>query len=82
MYAALNSDPSGPDVIIKLDISNAFNTLCSQLTLNVLGGTVSCTYSCELKEGDNIETVCGELRNMFEYFRTMRTTKSHMWFRV
>jgi hypothetical protein len=29
-------------------------------------------------EGDNIETVCGELRNMFEYFRAMRTTKSHL----
>jgi hypothetical protein len=28
MYAALNSDPSDPDVIIKLDISNAFNVLC------------------------------------------------------
>jgi hypothetical protein len=27
MYAALNSDPSDPDVIIKLDISNAFNAL-------------------------------------------------------
>jgi hypothetical protein len=25
MYAALNSDPSDPDVIIKLDIFNAFN---------------------------------------------------------
>ena len=31
MYAALSSDPSDPDVIIKLDldISNAFNALCS-----------------------------------------------------
>jgi hypothetical protein len=28
MYASLNSDPSDPDVIIKLDISNAFNVLC------------------------------------------------------
>ena len=27
MYAALNSDPSDPDVIIKLDISNAFALL-------------------------------------------------------
>ena len=37
MYAVLNSDPSDPDVIIKLDISNAFNALCQQLTLDVLG---------------------------------------------
>ncbi len=31
MYAALSSDPSDPDEIIKLDldISNAFNALCS-----------------------------------------------------
>ena len=26
----------------------------------------------------NIETVCGELRDMFEYFRAMHTTKSHL----
>ena len=30
------------------------------------------------KEGDNIETVCEELRNMFQYFRAMCTTKSHL----
>jgi hypothetical protein len=78
MYAVLNSDPSDSDVIIKLDISNAFNALCRQLTLDVLGGQASCDYACALKEGDIIDTVCGELRNMFEYFRTMRTTKSHL----
>jgi len=78
MYAALNSDPSDPDVIIKLDISNAFNVLCRQLTLDVLGGKASCDYACGLNEGDNIETVCEELRHMFQYFRAMRTTKSHL----
>jgi hypothetical protein len=31
-----------------------------------------------LKEGDNIETVCTELRNMFSYFKALRTTKSHL----
>jgi hypothetical protein len=69
MYAALNSDPSDPDVIIKLGISNAFNALCRQLTLDVLGGKASCDYACGLKEGDNNETVCGELRNMFGVFQ-------------
>jgi hypothetical protein len=78
MYATLNSDPSVPDVIIKLDISNTFNVLCCQLTLDVLGGKASCDYACGLKEGDNIETVCEELLKMFEYFRAMRTTKSHL----
>jgi hypothetical protein len=67
----LTLDPSDPDVIIKLDISNAFNALCRQLTLDVLGGQASCDYACGLEQGDKIETVCGELRNMFEYFRAM-----------
>jgi hypothetical protein len=43
-----------------------------------LGGKASYDHACGLKEGDNIETICGELRNMYEYFRTMRTTKSHL----
>jgi hypothetical protein len=74
MYASLNSDPSDPDVIIKLDISIVFNVLCRRLTLDVLGGKAgkaSCDCACGLKEGDNIETVCEELRNMFEYFKSL-----------
>ena len=78
IVAALHSDPSDPDVIIKLDISNAFNVLCRQPTLDVLGGKDSRDYTCGLKEGDNIETVCEKLRHMFQYFRAMRTTKSHL----
>jgi hypothetical protein len=31
-----------------------------------------------LKEGDNIETVCTELRNMFSYFKALGTNKSHL----
>ena len=82
MYSALNSDLSDPDVIIKLDVSNAFKVLCRRLTLDVLGGKASCDYACGLKEGDNIETVCEELRTMFEYFKAMRTTKSHALLRL
>jgi hypothetical protein len=81
MYASVisdPSDPSDPDVFIKLDISNAFNVLCRRLTLDVLGGKGSCDYACGLKEGDNIETVCTELRNMFAYFKALRITKSHL----
>jgi hypothetical protein len=66
------------DVIIKLDIYNAFNALCRQLTLDVLGGQASSDYAWGLKEGDNIDTCCGELRNMFENIESMRTTKSHL----
>ncbi len=68
MYIALNSDLSDPDVII----------LCRSLTLDILGGKASCDYACGLKEGDNLETVCEELRNMIEYFKAMRTTQSHL----
>ena len=75
MYSALNSDPSDPDVIIKLDISNAFNVLCCRLTLDVLGGKASCDYACGLKEGDNIETVCEELRTMFAQRNWMQRTR-------
>ena len=49
MYSALNSDLSDRDVIIKLDVSNAFNVLCRRLTLDVLGGKASCDYACGLK---------------------------------
>jgi len=76
MYASLNSDPSDPDVIIKLDVSNAFNVLCRRLTRDV-GGKASCDYACGLKEGDNIETVCTELRNMFSYFKALRNMFSY-----
>ena len=78
MYDSLNSDPNDPDVLVKLDIKNAFNMLCRQLTLDVLGGKASCDYACGLKEGDSFETTCEELRNMFAYFKAMRTTKSHL----
>ena len=47
MYAALNSDPSDPDVIIKLDISNAFNVLYHQLILDVLEGKASFDYAAD-----------------------------------
>jgi hypothetical protein len=78
MYAALNSDPNDPDVIIKIDIVNAFNMLCRLLSLDVLGGTASRDFACGLKEGDSFETVCEGLRNIFEYFKAMRTSKSHL----
>ena len=45
MYSALNSDLSDPDVIIKLDVSNAFYVLCRSLTLDVLGRKASCDYA-------------------------------------
>ena len=50
------SDPNDPEVIIKIDISNAFDTTCRALTLDVLSGRASRDYACGLKKGDAIPT--------------------------
>ena len=63
-------------MIIKIDISNVFNTTCRTLTLDrtldVLSGRVSRDYACGLKKGDVIPT-CENLSNLFCYLKTMRT---------
>jgi hypothetical protein len=38
------SDPDDPEVIVKVDISNTFNTTCRALTLDVRSGYVSRDY--------------------------------------
>ena len=58
--------------IIKVDISNAFNSTCRALTLDVLSGLASRDYACGLKHGDAIPT-CENLSNLFGYFKAMRT---------
>jgi hypothetical protein len=58
------SDPNDYEVIIKIDISNAFNTTCPALTLDVLSGHASRDYACGLKRGDTIAT-CETLSNLF-----------------
>ncbi len=50
-------DPNDPEVIIKIDISNALNTACRSLTLDVLSGRVSLDYDCDLKHGEAIPTI-------------------------
>ncbi len=59
-------------MIIKIDTSNAFNTTCRALTLDVLSGRASRDYTCGLKHGDAIPT-CENLPNLFGYFKAMRT---------
>ncbi len=51
------SDPNDPDVIIKVDVSNAFNTTDRVFTLDMISGRVSRDYACCLKRGDIIPTV-------------------------
>jgi hypothetical protein len=66
------SDPSNPDVIIKIDISNAFNTTDRALTLDVLSGSASRDYACGIKKGQAIPN-CETLTNLFGFFKAMRT---------
>ena len=66
------SDPNDPEVIIRIDISNAFNTTCRARTLDVLSGRASRDYACGLKKGQAVPT-CENLSNLFGYFKAMRT---------
>ena len=60
-----------PEVIINFDISNAFNSTCRALTLDILSGRASRDYACGLMRGDTIPT-SETLSNMFGYFKAMR----------
>jgi hypothetical protein len=76
MYDNLTQDPNDPEVLIKIDISNAFNMLCRFLTLDCVSGTASRDYACGLKSGELIESACAPLCTMFSYFQSMRTCNS------
>ncbi len=71
------SDPNDPDVIIKIDVSNAFNTTDRALTLDMISGRVSRDYACGIKEGDVIPTV-NTLSNLFGYFKVIHTCHSKL----
>ena len=60
-------------VIIKIDLSNAFNTTCRALTLDALSGYASRNHVCGLKYKEGIESTCEPLSNMLAYFHVMRT---------
>jgi hypothetical protein len=71
------SDSNDPDVIIKIDVSNAFNTTDRALTLDVISGRASRDYACDIKEGDVIP-ILNTLSNLFGYFKAMRTCHSKL----
>ncbi len=71
------SDPTDPEVIIKIDVVNVFNSTDRDLTLDVLSGHASWDYVCGLKIGDVIPT-CDNLSNLFCYFKTMRRCKAKL----
>ena len=58
------SDSNDREVMIKIDISNAFNTTCRALTLDVLSGRASRDYACGLKKGQSNPT-CDKQTNLF-----------------
>jgi hypothetical protein len=48
------SVPNDPEMIIKINTSNVFNTTCRVLTLDdVLSGRVFCDYVCGLNKRAN-----------------------------
>jgi hypothetical protein len=71
------SDPNDPDVIIKIDVSNVFNTTDRSLTLDMISGRASRDYASDMKQGDVIGTV-DSLTNLFVYFKAMRTCNSKL----
>jgi hypothetical protein len=56
-------------VIIKLDISNAFGSLCARLVLDVLSGKDSRDYECGIKVDEDFETAVHELRSYLGFFK-------------
>jgi hypothetical protein len=67
-YNLDTSDPNDPQVIIKIDISNVFNTTCRVLPLDVVSGRASRDYDCGLKHGDVIPTC----KNRVTYLSTLK----------
>ncbi len=52
-----SEDDEDPWVIMKLDISNAFGSLCDRLVLDVLSGMVSRDYASAIKVHEDFEKV-------------------------
>ena len=73
-------DAEDPMLIIKLDISKAFGSLCARLVLVVLSGKVSRDYECRIKVDEDFETTVHELRTYFGFFNLVRTCESILRF--
>ena len=62
-------DGEDPTVIVILDITTAFGTLCARLILNVRSGKASRDYACGINVNEDFETVVYELRSYFGLFK-------------
>ena len=76
-WQTLRIIPNDPEVIIKIDVCNAFNSSDRAFSLDRINGRASRDYACGLKRGDVIGTV-DTLTNLFGYFKAMRTCHSKL----
>ena len=67
-------------VVINLDISNTFGTLCDRLVLDVLAGKASRNYACGINADADFETAVYELKAYFGFFRLQRTCETILRF--
>ena len=67
-------------VIINLDISNVFGTLCPRLVLDVLAGKASRDYVCDINTDADFETSVYELKVYFGFFRIQRACETILHF--
>jgi hypothetical protein len=74
------SDAEDPMVIINLDISNVFGTLCAQLVLDHLSGKAYRDYACGINADADFETAVHELKAYFGFFRLQRTCETILRF--
>ena len=66
--------------VVKLDISNAFGSLCARLVLDGLSGKASRDYACGIKVDEGFETAVYELRAYFGFFKLARTCETILRF--
>jgi hypothetical protein len=66
-------------VIINLDTSNTFGTLCTRLVLDHLSGKDSRDYACGNTDAD-FETSVHELKSYFGFFRLQHTCETILRF--
>jgi hypothetical protein len=73
-------DAEDPMVIVKLEISNVFDSLCARLVLDVLSGKAFRDYECVIKVDKDFETTVHELRTYFGFFKLAHTCESILRF--
>ena len=75
-----SEDDEDPWVIMNLDISNSFGSLCARLVLDVRSGKVSRDYASGIKVDEDFETAVHELRTYFGFFKLVHTCESILCF--